>query len=310
VDFENNNPNSKVVLRKRLNERMAEIGIEDFVTKHMDEKQLASLLEAAGATPISNKKKELVDQTVELVNTFGLQTFFSKFEVHFLKDCLADLNLKCSTESKAKIIQALSSQTDAIGDGASREVKFSKEKRTIKKGITYQDIFQHYLLEEIQEWCRENELKVSGTKPDLIRRILAFLDGDIENTKAINRTVKEKVEPVKKTEKSKKESKKEEKSTKTPEKTQEKKSEPETEETESGEEETTVEKASEKSVEKTTEKPVEKTTEKPVEKASEKPVEQVKEKETTPEKSPEVEPVKKGRGGKKVSKKTTKKEDD
>jgi len=249
-----------------------------------------------GLLPYQTKKKELVEQAVELVNNFGLQTFFSKFDVPFLKDCLADLNLKCSTESKVKIIQALSSQTDAVGDGASREVKFSKDKKTIKKGISYQDIFQHYYFEEIQEWCRENDLKVSGTKPDLIKRILSFLDGDIENTKAVNRPVKEKVEPVKskKTEKSKKEekgTKKEEKSSKTPEKTPEKKTEPEPEESEESEEEK----------EETTDKVVaekEKATEKP----APEPV-----KETTPEKIPEAEPAKKGKGAKKGAKKTTKK---
>jgi hypothetical protein len=43
-------------------------------------------------------------------------------------------------------------------------------------------MFQLYRVEELVEWSREKGLKVTGTKPVVIKRILAYLDGDKENT--------------------------------------------------------------------------------------------------------------------------------
>jgi len=63
-------------------------------------------------------------------------------------------------------------------------LKQVKKKKAIEKGITFEDIFQHYYVNEVRDWCREHELKTSGKKGDLIKRILAFLDGDEEATKA------------------------------------------------------------------------------------------------------------------------------
>jgi len=58
------------------------------------------------------------------------------------------------------------------------KVEFSKKKQPIKKGITFDDIFQHYYVDEVRDWCKEHGIKTSGKKTVLIKRILAFLDGD------------------------------------------------------------------------------------------------------------------------------------
>jgi len=100
-----------------------------------------------------------------------------------------DLNLKCQTDSRIAILDAIATQT-AAKQPQTKEVKeivFSKEKKEIKKGITFQDIFQHYNLDEIQLWAKENGLKVSGTKKVLIDRILAYLEGEKENILAGSR---------------------------------------------------------------------------------------------------------------------------
>jgi len=65
-------------------------------------------------------------------------------------------------------------------------VKAAKKdkKPDIKKGITYQDLFQLYLRTEIEEYCRDKGLKLTGKKSDLIKRILTFLGGDKDTTKS------------------------------------------------------------------------------------------------------------------------------
>jgi len=93
--------------------------------------------------------------------------------------------MKCPTESKSRIVDALINLEAPEHVSSQREeVKVSKKKPKIAQGVHYQDLFSWYMFADLEEYCRENNLKVSGTKPQLIRRILAFLDGDKENTLA------------------------------------------------------------------------------------------------------------------------------
>jgi len=185
IDHDVNNPKHKVVLRKRLVERIMKEGVQEFMSEYMDEAKLQEFVRVLQEVPVSDKKKELVTQVTRLVHGVGIQTFLNRFDTPFLKVIMKDLKLKCTTESKNKIVLAIATQTSARTETVSKDpIIFSKSKKPIKQGLSYQDIFQHYNLEELVEWCRENELKVSGTKPEVIRRILSFLDGDKENTMA------------------------------------------------------------------------------------------------------------------------------
>jgi hypothetical protein len=128
--------------------------------------------------------------------------FITYFIQAFLKQIAEDMGLKGSAGTKSKLVYAIATQTPLKALETSRESfqeKFyeealsslkQKKAPAIKKGVSYQDLFQWYPLPDLVEYCRENELKVSGTKPEVIKRILAFLDGDIENTKATNKSTK------------------------------------------------------------------------------------------------------------------------
>lgn len=59
------------------------------------------------------------------------------------------------------------------------------EKKPIEKGITQLELYQYYV-GELVDYCKKNKLKVSGSKRDIIKRILAYLGGDIEGTRALN----------------------------------------------------------------------------------------------------------------------------
>jgi len=185
LKFDGQNANLKVVHKKRIQEKMAETGAAEFMEAILDADQVKYFIEAFGEQPVSDKKKDLIVQAVGLVQMAGTEIFLSKFDVPFLKDVIIrDLKLKCSTDSKNKIIRGIVTGTSAKTERQERDIEFSKEKKTIKKGISYQDIFQHYYVDEVQDYCKENGLKVSGTKPEIIKRIIAFLDGDTENTLA------------------------------------------------------------------------------------------------------------------------------
>jgi hypothetical protein len=52
------------------------------------------------------------------------------------------------------------------------------DKKPIVEGITHDELYQGYYLPELKEWCKEKNIKTSGSQRDLIKRILAFLSGD------------------------------------------------------------------------------------------------------------------------------------
>jgi len=179
---------TKTVLRKRLVEIMEKEGPEEFFKKHTKVDSLISIIKALNVDPVSTSSKEkLVIQATTLVNLTGFQTFFGRFDTNFLQHIMEQLNLKCETDSKPKIVYALATQSAAKKENRQKEdVSYSKKKLAIRKGISYQDIYQHYLKDELVSFCRENEMKVTGSKKEVINRILAYLDGDKENTMANN----------------------------------------------------------------------------------------------------------------------------
>jgi len=204
IDHGANNP-SKVVLRKRFVETVEEQGLDKFLSKStMTPDLLSILIRAADEQPLSKDKDKLAIQVTEIINLVGFQSFFSRFDTPFLQHLLTQMDLKCDTDSKDRIVYALATQTNAKKQKTEhKEIIFSEEKQDIKKGITYQDIYQHYFRDELIEWSKTNGLKVNGSKKQLILRILAFLDGNKENTMSIaNKKEDEK--------KSKKKNKKEE----------------------------------------------------------------------------------------------------
>jgi guanyl-specific ribonuclease Sa len=62
------------------------------------------------------------------------------------------------------------------------EIIQNGSKPEIKKGITFDEIFQAYFLPELKDWCKQHGLKVTGNRRDIIKRILMFLDGDVVST--------------------------------------------------------------------------------------------------------------------------------
>lgn len=174
-----------MVLQKRLGEAIQKAGVRNFFSKHFTAEQLKEVLASVEITSASTTKDTLVKEIEETFNIIGMEVFLSHFDVTFLQEVMAQLKLKvhstwlfldwpikCTTDSKDKIVYAIATNTYAQkGPAPTRDVEFSSSKKvlspllahflqTIKKGITYQDIFQHYYLEEIQDWCRTNGLKV------------------------------------------------------------------------------------------------------------------------------------------------------
>jgi len=206
IDFGERQP-PKVVLTKRLNEQIMELGLEKYFAKLSTTDvilRFADLLEVETDKHLDltdeDSRKEVISRIDQRIYFFGIQSVLDHLDVPLLQTICREYGLKGETSTKSKLVYAFATQTDIKdlpsfnpASQAAKEATLeaaiesaNKLKRpAIAKGVTYQDMFQLYSREELQDWCRDNNLKVSGTKPEFIDRILAFLDEEKENTKSV-----------------------------------------------------------------------------------------------------------------------------
>jgi len=184
---EGESKNSKVVLSRRLANAIAESNLQDFLTEHADEELLHEIAIDLGIDAEDEKKEGLIKEITAVVRSMALQAYFGGFDVDLLQYVADDLKLKThSTQNKRKLVDSIVTKSDVEKEPKAKKQKIDdggKKKKPIAKGITYEEIFQHYYVNEVRDYCKEKGLKTSGKKPVLIKRILAYLNGDEETTK-------------------------------------------------------------------------------------------------------------------------------
>jgi len=175
VEFKtDDNKKSASVLQRRVGDHIEAAGLDDFL-KGADDDTLKAL-----STDFDTSSKTAKD-LAEHARTLGAERYFSSFDVESLRGLAADLKLKhaAKSSSKRKLVDAIVTQEDAeAGEPKKKKAKVDVgKKKALEKGITYDEIFQHYYMEELRDWLKEKGVKSYGKKPVLIRRALAFLDG-------------------------------------------------------------------------------------------------------------------------------------
>jgi len=175
-------------LAKRLSEALNEHGISSYLEKHLELDVLKGFAERLGLAA-KGTKAAVILEIVEAVEAEGVRLYFESFPEDVLRDAAFDMKLTkdpAATHSRPVLVDAIIENKEiAVKDKKKKEkIKVSKTKPSLTKGVNYQDIFQHYNLDELVEWAKKNGIKVSGTKKELILRIIAWLEGDKENTLA------------------------------------------------------------------------------------------------------------------------------
>jgi len=186
IDFSSkgvNRPDSSRVLSKRLTEHIIEVGVDDFLAD-VSVETLKTILTRLGVISTASDATALVKIISKEVNLLGFEAFFGNFSTLALQHWCNELGLAVESSSKPILTSSLIYQQNYKAPPKPKPPKISKNKPAIKKGISYDDIFNHYWMQDIRDFCSENGLKVTGKKRDLILRILAWLDGDVENTLA------------------------------------------------------------------------------------------------------------------------------
>jgi len=148
--------------------------LKDFL-KNLSKEEVSDLAESLN---VSDKSRTAI--TDEIVSR-GIENFFRVCDLQLLTDCAKALDFEVSkNHTKTDLLLALSSGELPKPEKkkAPEPVKISKKKPEIEVGVSKEDLFQYYNVEDLQKWCKQHKLKTSGVKKDVIKRIISFLEGD------------------------------------------------------------------------------------------------------------------------------------
>lgn len=207
-------------------------GVQDFI-KMLEKDLLKQSVEEAGMKTSKNNKKDLIELFIKGVNEHGLEEFLQKMQLDTLKKFIEILQFETDAKTKQQIAEDIGDEVLLIGarvlldklpapkikafckqlklkvsgtkedlldrvlnvafPGIVQEEKkdkkaekepvkmtteeIKKNRPPLKNGITADEIQQYYWADELKEFAKKNKLKPSGTKKDLIKRIIAFFEG-------------------------------------------------------------------------------------------------------------------------------------
>eukprot|EP01130_Rhizamoeba_saxonica_P002743 TRINITY_DN124_c0_g1_i1.p1 TRINITY_DN124_c0_g1~~TRINITY_DN124_c0_g1_i1.p1 ORF type:complete len:271 (-),score=62.78 TRINITY_DN124_c0_g1_i1:27-839(-) len=171
--------NKKNVMAARISESMnnPEVGVKK-VLKDVDIdvlKDICKFIDELDDDDMDYPKKQLVNAFCGYINDFGLTNVFENFRVselrRFCKTCGIEVS---STMRKDAYVSAITSQDDAVEEVSESPILEPSKKKPSKidKNISKADLKHYFVKDELIEYCRENDMLVSGNRIDLERRIL------------------------------------------------------------------------------------------------------------------------------------------
>eukprot|EP01130_Rhizamoeba_saxonica_P014605 TRINITY_DN63_c0_g1_i1.p1 TRINITY_DN63_c0_g1~~TRINITY_DN63_c0_g1_i1.p1 ORF type:complete len:453 (-),score=148.39 TRINITY_DN63_c0_g1_i1:52-1410(-) len=199
VDGVDRNPIlNKLVLKKRLGEKMAEEGVESFFKDTVKEKSV--LINVMKALELPYNRKDTVANMAEDIEkeviTLGLLNFFNYFHENNLRALVDDLNLDAVTSSKAILTDCILENrsyypTEQEVDDVAWRVATGKETK-IYADMTKKELM-HFTVADLTAKLIEYELETSGKKTSLATRLYEYFQEDKENwTKSDKRSANQK----------------------------------------------------------------------------------------------------------------------
>jgi len=164
----------KGALSKRIKKYADEIGVEKFLNSVPTgvKKQILKTLDVEGDW------KDLTDAILAESEAIGQEYYFSTFSIKQLKKFVESCGLNVDSLSQNLLVDCLMKQIDYKPPKKKKPPKPSKTKPDkIEEGITRVDLDTHFIKEELVEWCKERKLPTHGNKRDVIKVILAHVEG-------------------------------------------------------------------------------------------------------------------------------------
>jgi hypothetical protein len=190
-------------------------GPEGFLNK-MELKTLKSFVDVLDFETDAKTKKQFADDIADEILLNGTRELFDNVKLNDIKEAAKLLGLKATgkrsqildrilnepfpgilqeddeeTETKKSSSKKGKSSKSGSSSSATKEKKAKPESKLsrdelnehikatrmpIEKGITKDDLYQLYWDVELKQFCVDNQLKKTGNKQEIIKRILAYLD--------------------------------------------------------------------------------------------------------------------------------------
>jgi hypothetical protein len=179
------------VLSKRLFEQFTrDNDLPGYLTAHFSG-DLDFLKELAGVFDLTVEKKSDSAAVIRLiddhVNLLGVHSYFSSIPVRILSDvAIAEKISKNPVTSAERLVAGLMSGQLPEPKKTNPSDMPTLEEIGDRKKIPKSDkwgLWQHYNLAELVKYCKDNDIKTSGTKWEVIDRIIAWREADKENKK-------------------------------------------------------------------------------------------------------------------------------
>jgi len=164
----------KLVLSKKLLEQMELEGPLKFLDS-LEESFLDKIIDDMDIDISKNKNKSVA--ILAEADALGLENFFSSFSTVQLHNFVDTCGLSFESNSREALINCLCEQKDYKTPKNKKKAKPSSKKPTLKKGIKKVDLIHYFNRVELLDWCKDHDLKTSGSKKELIQRILDDFDG-------------------------------------------------------------------------------------------------------------------------------------
>eukprot|EP01027_Heterolobosea_sp_BB2_P022223 GEZU01032708.1.p1 GENE.GEZU01032708.1~~GEZU01032708.1.p1 ORF type:complete len:373 (+),score=228.89 GEZU01032708.1:131-1249(+) len=151
----------------------------------------------------TEEKEELVDAIVQEIIIIGAKSMLSKMTKDYINNIIDHLSLKKSGTKEDLINRFLAISFPHLEDDGKDDENNNSSKKSAKsttstkkveivQGVTKDQLLQTYYTTELRDWCKSKGLKVTGSRKELIDRIIAFLNGDEKNTKPNGKPKKKK----------------------------------------------------------------------------------------------------------------------
>jgi hypothetical protein len=189
---------SKNKLREQFLDAVSsdERGLEGFLGK-MQLDTLKYFVKLLDFETDASTKKQFADDIADEILLNGVQELFESMKLPDLKEAAKLIGVN-SSGSKPMLLDRILNEAfpgilldDVEAKGKKKQTRTREEWKKIrqeanekiranrpelKKGITRDEIFQNYWDQELKDFCVKHNLKKSGNKNELIKRILAYLE--------------------------------------------------------------------------------------------------------------------------------------
>jgi len=181
---------------KALDTKVLSGGVDE-VFKSVKKDHLEAILDFIEVDKESSQKA-LASQVSDELRRTGVDILLFRLKISILHVICEELKIEVLPTTSRKIIVE-SIVEGEVPDTKPRKVeKLSKKKPSLEKGVSVENIVYHYGKTELEEFINKHKLTATGKKRDLAKKIVEYLEDEVEKSKKEKDTPKKEKDTPKK----------------------------------------------------------------------------------------------------------------